>query len=79
MTSRLTRAPRERGFKGGERTDPAYLCRAECAAGSLQRLLPAWHAKADPVHLVYPRQRFMPPKLRAFIDLAGEVLAGCLE
>lgn len=58
---------------------PAYLCRAECAAGSLQRLLPAWHAKADPVHLVYPRQRFMPPKLRAFIDLAGEVLAGCLE
>lgn len=53
---------------------PEYLCRAECAAGRLVRLLPDWHAKADPVHLVYPRQRFMPPKLRAFIDLAGEEL-----
>lgn len=53
---------------------PEYLCRAECAAGSLVRLLPDWHARADPVHLVYPRQRFMPPKLRAFVDLAGEAL-----
>src|SRR5574343_3928 len=55
---------------------PEYLCRVECAAGSLVRLLPEWHAKAGPVHLVYPRQRFMPPKLRAFIDLAAEEL-GC--
>lgn len=58
---------------------PEYLCRAECAAGRLQRLLPDWYAKADPVHLVYPRQRFMPPKLRAFIDLAGDVLGRWLE
>lgn len=58
---------------------PEYLCRAECAAGSLVRLLPEWHAKAAPVHLVYPRQRFMPPKLRAFVDLASEELARWLE
>lgn len=58
---------------------PRYLCRDECAAGRLVQVLPAWHAKADPLHLVYPRQRFMPPKLRAFIELAAEELRNWLE
>lgn len=58
---------------------PEYLCRADCVAGRLVRLLPDWQAKADPVHLVYPRQRFMPLKLRAFIDLASEVLGRWME
>jgi DNA-binding transcriptional LysR family regulator len=53
---------------------PLYLCRRECDAGRLVRVLPDWQAKADPIHLVYPRQRFMPPKLRAFVDLAMEEL-----
>jgi DNA-binding transcriptional LysR family regulator len=39
-------------------------------AGGLQRVLPEWRGQADAVHLVYPKQRFMPPKLRGFIDLA---------
>ena len=29
-----------------------------------------WQGRADPIHLVHPGQRFMPPRLRAFIDLA---------
>lgn len=58
---------------------PRYLCREECAAGALVQVLPEWHAKADPLHLVYPRQRFMPPKLRAFVDLATDALRGWLE
>lgn len=58
---------------------PLYLCRDECASGKLVQVLPAWHAKADPVHIVYPRQRFMPPKLRAFVDLAAEELHNWLE
>ena len=58
---------------------PMYLCRQDCADGRLVRVLPEWHAKADPVHIVYPRQRFMAPKLRAFIDLATRELAICLE
>lgn len=49
---------------------PTFICRPGLVSGELIRVLPAWQAKADPVHLVYPRQRFMPPKLRAFIDLA---------
>lgn len=58
---------------------PMYLCRDDCTAGRLVRVLPEWHAKADPVHIVYPRQRFMAPKLRAFIDLATQELGKWLE
>lgn len=54
---------------------PLYLCKEDCAENRLVRVLPEWYAKADPVHLVYPRQRFMAPKLRAFIDLAIQELA----
>lgn len=49
---------------------PDFICKTEQAAGDLVRVLSGWQGRADPVHLVYPRQRFMPPKLRAFIDLA---------
>lgn len=58
---------------------PRYLCREECSAGKLVQVLPGWYAKADPIHIVYPRQRFMPPKLRVFVDLATEELCNWLE
>jgi len=59
---------------GGVTLLPLYLCRQESDESRLVRVLPEWHAKADPIHIVYPRQRFMPPKLRAFIDLASQEL-----
>jgi DNA-binding transcriptional LysR family regulator len=49
---------------------PTFVCKQGLASGDLLRVLPDWQGKADPVHLVYPQQRFMPPKLRAFLDLA---------
>lgn len=58
---------------------PLYVCREDCSDGRLVRILPEWHARTDPVHLVYPRQRFMAPKLRAFVDLASRELAAWLE
>lgn len=58
---------------------PVYLCREDCDEGRLVCVLPEWHAKAVPVHIVYPRQRFMAPKLRAFIDLATQKLTTWLE
>jgi DNA-binding transcriptional LysR family regulator len=51
---------------------PTFTCKPGMIVGDLVHLLPDWYGKADPVHLVYPRQRFMPPKLRAFIDLAQD-------
>lgn len=58
---------------------PLYLCRAECIQGELTQVLSGWYAKADPIHIVYPRQRFIPPKLRAFVDLAAAELHDWLE
>lgn len=58
---------------------PIYLCRQACSEGALVHVLPQWHAKADPIHIVYPRQRFTPPKLRAFVDLAAQELRKALE
>lgn len=49
---------------------PTYLCQQACDEGKLKRVLPRWHAKADPVHILYPRQKFVPPRLRAFLDIA---------
>jgi DNA-binding transcriptional LysR family regulator len=49
---------------------PTLICNHDLIAGNLVRVLPEWQGRADHVHLVYPRQRFMPPKLRAFIDIA---------
>lgn len=53
---------------------PTFICQPAVRQGGLQRILPEWRGQADAVHLVYPRQRFMPPKLRGFIDLAVTAL-----
>ncbi|WP_024930238.1 LysR family transcriptional regulator [Methylophilus sp. OH31] len=49
---------------------PTFICQPTVETGGLQHVLPEWRGRADAVHLVYPKQRFMPPKLRGFIDLA---------
>ncbi|MNP35795.1 LysR substrate binding domain protein [compost metagenome] len=64
---------------GGVALLPSYLCRQACDEGRLVPVLPEWHGKADPIHIVYPRQRFMPPRLRAFVDLATLALRQWLE
>lgn len=58
---------------------PDFVCKAELASGDLVRVLLDWQGKVDHVHLVYPHQRFMPPKLRAFIDLAQDELRSWFE
>lgn len=58
---------------------PRHLGTQGHAAGTLVRVLPGWHGKTDPVHLVHPRQRFLSPRLRGFIDLAAQVLGKELE
>lgn len=58
---------------------PTFICQPALAVGDLVRVLPDWQGRADSVHLVYPRQRFMPPKLRAFIDLAQVKLRNWFE
>lgn len=58
---------------------PLFLCTHTDSHTPLVRVLPEWQARADPLHIVYPRQRFVPPKLRVFIDLAAQILPRWLE
>ena len=53
---------------------PSYVCHGEIRSGRLVRVLPEWRARTDPVHLVYPGQKFVAPKVRAFVDMAYDTL-----
>jgi LysR family transcriptional regulator for bpeEF and oprC len=44
--------------------------------GTLQRVLPAWSIAPVPVSAVFPSNRYLTPKVRAFIDHAVESFAG---
>lgn len=58
---------------------PSYICQDDIQAGKLVRVLPKWRYRADPIHLVYPQQRFVSAKLRAFLDTATRVLNDVLS
>jgi DNA-binding transcriptional LysR family regulator len=53
----------------------SYQAAEEIAAGRLVRLLREAEPPAIPVQLVFPAGRFMPARLRAFLDEAGPRLA----
>lgn len=58
---------------------PDYVCHREVHHGHLVPLLPGWHARTDPIHLVYPSQRYVPAKLRHFIDEVAPALSALFE
>jgi DNA-binding transcriptional LysR family regulator len=49
---------------------PSFMCAEEVKQHRLQRVLPDWHGAAAIFSLVYPAQRFVSPKVRAFITVA---------
>lgn len=53
---------------------PTHFCLAEVTSGKLIRLLPEYRSTLNPIHFVYPAQRFVTPKLSAFINLATDAL-----
>lgn len=58
---------------------PTYFCYAEVKNKQLIRILPEWRSNLTPIHFVYPAQRFVTPKLSAFIALASEVVKRSFE
>ncbi|MGV3344412.1 LysR family transcriptional regulator [Enterobacteriaceae bacterium LUAb1] len=50
---------------------PSYQCQNDLKMASLIAVLPEWHAKEDPIYIVYPKQPYVSPKLRVFIDIAS--------
>lgn len=59
---------------GIARTAP-FMAAPHLAAGTLRVVLPEWSAGAWPVYAVYPPNRHVTAKLRAFIDWAAELFA----
>ena len=53
---------------------PTFLCAEEARENRLQRLLADWHGAAVTFSFVYLAQRFVSPKVRAFIAIAEELL-----
>lgn len=58
---------------------PTFLCSDEVKSGKLIRILGNWKSNIRPVHFVYPAQKFVTPKLRAFIDVANDVVKHNLQ
>lgn len=56
---------------------PDYMAADELARGRLTEVLAAFRQPPMPIHVVWPGNRLMPPRLRAFIDaLAASMLDG---
>ncbi len=53
---------------------PSFLCGEEKTQNKLVRILPGWHGDAVTISLVHPAERFVPPKVRAFITVAEDML-----
>ena len=56
---------------------PGFSCADELASGALVRCLPDYKLTPDRgIYAVYPHRRFLPAKVRSFIDLLEEHLKG---
>ena len=53
---------------------PSFLCAGEEMQEKLVRVLPSWRGERVSLSLLYPAQKFVPAKVRAFIAVADDVL-----
>jgi DNA-binding transcriptional LysR family regulator len=56
---------------------PTYLCEDEISKSKVVPVLPLWHFKAGSFSLVYPAQKFVSPKITAFINVAVDFGKSC--
>jgi DNA-binding transcriptional LysR family regulator len=45
---------------------------ADLAAGRLSLVMPDWQTAEAPVHALYPRRRYLAPRVRALLDFLRE-------
>lgn len=58
---------------------PTFYCLNEVKSGKLVRILKNWRTEIRPVHFVYPSQKFVSPKIKAFIEVASDLIKENLE
>lgn len=56
---------------------PRYMALPYLQNGTLKEILPAWKPKPLPISVVYPHNRHLSPKVRAFTDWAAEIFGRC--
>jgi DNA-binding transcriptional LysR family regulator len=56
--------------------EPDFIVGAELKNGTLVRVLEPFEAPALPIYAVYPSRRFLPAKVRAFVDFLAERFTG---
>ncbi|WP_295849834.1 LysR family transcriptional regulator [uncultured Xylophilus sp.] len=52
-----------------------FIAAPHLASGALVQILPDWHRPPLPVHVVYPPNRHLSAKVRAFVEWAAELFA----
>jgi DNA-binding transcriptional LysR family regulator len=58
---------------------PTFFCYEAVQSGKLVRVLPQWISQKNPVQFVYPAQKFVTPKLSAFITLSADIIKENLQ
>lgn len=58
---------------------PTFLCLNEVKNGKLVRILDNWRTDLRPVHFIYPSQKYISPKIKAFIEVSTEILKRNLD
>jgi LysR family transcriptional regulator for bpeEF and oprC len=54
---------------------PSFLLPQHLAAGRLELLLQEWRSDPLPLHVVYPQNRHLSAKVRAFVEWIAELFA----
>jgi DNA-binding transcriptional LysR family regulator len=57
---------------------PRFICEEDIARGKLIMVLPKWWLGSSHFSLVYPAQKFVSPKIQAFIQVASEMTSKSL-
>ncbi|MEZ4816214.1 MAG: LysR family transcriptional regulator [Bdellovibrionota bacterium] len=58
---------------------PAFTCCEEIKRRKLIRPLPEWKSSIKPVHFVYPAQKYVPPKVKSFMEITLQPLQALLS
>ncbi len=53
---------------------PSFLCVEDVSQGRLKQILKDYNADQLPIYLVYPNQKFIPKRVRVFMDFVSENL-----
>ncbi|CAL95184.1 LysR family transcriptional regulator [Azoarcus olearius] len=56
---------------------PRFMALPHLESGALREVLPQWSPAPMPISAVYPANRHLSPKVRAFVDWVAELFAAC--